>query len=101
MTLTVSAVIATYNRGPELRIALTRLMNQTTPPMEIIVIDDGSSDGTGAMMRAEFPTVRYVRQPHNGGLILARALAASPDASRAVLRSAAELALRAIPPGTG
>lgn len=72
MTLTVSAVIATYNRGPELRIALTRLMNQTTPPMEIIVIDDGSTDGTGAMMRAEFPTVRYVRQPHNAGLILAR-----------------------------
>ncbi|WP_376957415.1 glycosyltransferase family A protein [Azospirillum sp. A26] len=72
MTLSVSAVIATYNRGPELRIALTRLMTQTTPPMEIIVIDDGSSDGTGAMMRAEFPTVRYVRQPHNGGLILAR-----------------------------
>lgn len=72
MTLSVSAVIATYNRGPELRIALTRLMTQTTPPMEIIVIDDGSTDGTGAMMRAEFPTVRYVRQPHNAGLILAR-----------------------------
>jgi TetR/AcrR family transcriptional repressor of nem operon len=34
----------------------------------------------------------------NGGLILARALAASPDASRAVLRSSAELALRALPP---
>ncbi|MBP2230259.1 GT2 family glycosyltransferase [Azospirillum agricola] len=72
MTLTVSAVIATYNRAPELRIALTRLMAQTTPPVEILVIDDGSSDGTDAMMQSEFPTVRYVRQPHNGGLILAR-----------------------------
>jgi TetR/AcrR family transcriptional repressor of nem operon len=33
----------------------------------------------------------------NGGLILARALAGDPDASRAALRSAADLALRAIP----
>ncbi|CAO3423770.1 glycosyltransferase family 2 protein [Azospirillum doebereinerae] len=77
MTLTVSAVIASYNRAPELRIALTRLMAQTTPPVEILVVDDGSSDGTDAMMRTEFapsrcPTIRYVRQPHNGGLILAR-----------------------------
>lgn len=77
MTLTVSAVIATYNRAPELRIALTRLMSQTTPPMEILVIDDGSSDGTDAMMRtdfapARFPMIRYIRQPHNAGLILAR-----------------------------
>jgi len=77
MTLTVSAVIASYNRAPELRVALTRLMAQTTPPVEILVVDDGSSDGTDAMMRAEFaparcPTIRYVRQPHNGGLILAR-----------------------------
>lgn len=77
MTLTVSAVIATYNRAPELRIALTRLMSQTTPPVEILVIDDGSNDGTDAMMRTEFaparfPMIRYVRQPHNGGLILAR-----------------------------
>lgn len=34
-----------------------------------------------------------------GGLILSRALAATPDASRAALASAAELALRAVPPG--
>ncbi len=72
MPPTVSAVIATYNRAPELRIALSRLMAQTMPPMEILVVDDGSNDGTDAMMRAAFPQVRYVRQPHNAGLILAR-----------------------------
>lgn len=72
MSPTVSVVIATYNRAPELRVALSRLMTQTAPPMEILVVDDGSHDGTDTMMRTEFPQVRYVRQPHNAGLILAR-----------------------------
>ncbi len=68
----VSAVIATFNRRDELRTALARLGAQTHPPAEILVVDDGSSDGTDAMMRAEFPAVRYVRLPHNAGLIYAR-----------------------------
>lgn len=68
----VSAVIATFNRAPELRTALSRLLAQTHPVAEILVVDDGSTDGTDAMVRAEFPTVRYVRLPHNAGLIYAR-----------------------------
>ncbi|MBK4719302.1 glycosyltransferase family 2 protein [Azospirillum sp. YIM DDC1] len=69
---TVSAVIATFNRAPELRTALSRLLAQTHPVAEILVVDDGSTDGTDAMVRGEFPTVRYVRLPHNAGLIYAR-----------------------------
>ena len=69
---TVSAVIATFNRAAELRVALTRLAAQTHPPAEILVVDDGSTDGTGMMMRTEFPSVRYVRLPHHAGLIYAR-----------------------------
>jgi len=69
---TVSAVIATFNRIGELRIALDRLRRQTHPPAEILVVDDGSTDGTDAMVRTEFPEVRYVRLPHNAGLIHAR-----------------------------
>ncbi|MGY0829654.1 glycosyltransferase family 2 protein [Azospirillum argentinense] len=68
----VSAVIATFNRAPELRTALSRLLAQTHPVAEILVVDDGSTDGTDAMVRGEFPTVRYVRLPHNAGLIYAR-----------------------------
>lgn len=69
---TVAAVIVTFNRAAELRIALDRLRRQTTPPDEVLVVDDGSTDGTEAMVRTEFPTVRYVRLPHNAGLIHAR-----------------------------
>ncbi|WP_207457035.1 glycosyltransferase family 2 protein [Azospirillum sp. SYSU D00513] len=70
--LRVSAVIATFNRKDELRTALTRLAAQTLPPAEVLVVDDGSTDGTDAMMRTEFASVRYVRLPHHAGLIYAR-----------------------------
>ncbi|WP_431857251.1 glycosyltransferase family 2 protein [Azospirillum sp.] len=69
---TVSAVIVTFNRCAELRTALTRLRGQSFRVAEILVVDDGSSDGTDAMMRAEFPDARYVRLPENRGLIWAR-----------------------------
>lgn len=69
---TVSAVIATYNRVAELRVAISRLQQQSHRVLEILVVDDGSSDGTDAMLRAEFPEVRYVRMPQNCGLIFAR-----------------------------
>ena len=69
---TVSAVIVTFNRVDELRTALDRLRRQTFPVMEILVVDDGSGDGTDAMVRSEFPEVRYVRLPENRGLIWAR-----------------------------
>ncbi len=68
----VAAVIATFNRVTALRTALNRLSQQSTPPAEILVVDDGSTDGTGAMVRSEFPHVRYTCLPHNAGLIFAR-----------------------------
>ncbi|WP_448189258.1 glycosyltransferase family 2 protein [Azospirillum sp. sgz301742] len=68
----VSAVIATFNRVAELRIALDRLRRQTFKAAEILVVDDGSTDGTDTMVRDAFPEVRYVRLPHNAGLIHAR-----------------------------
>ena len=43
---TFSAVIPAYNSGPYLRPAIESALTQTTPPAEIIVIDDGSTDGS-------------------------------------------------------
>jgi len=68
----VSAVIVTFNRVAELRTALDRLRRQSHAVREILVVDDGSTDGTEAMVRAAFPEVRFVRLPHNSGLIWAR-----------------------------
>lgn len=60
MTWSASLVIATRNRREELRAALQSAVAQTVQP-EVLVLDDASSDGTGEMVRGEFPVARYVR----------------------------------------
>ena len=52
-------VIVTKNRKEELRDAVLSALNQVGR-LEILVIDDGSTDGTSEMIRAEFPTVTAV-----------------------------------------
>jgi glycosyltransferase involved in cell wall biosynthesis len=70
----VSIVIPTYNRKDLLRETLQSLAQQTYPSdrFEIIVVDDGSSDGTQEITAEAFPfTLRYVQQ-HNQGDAAAR-----------------------------
>ncbi len=71
--MNISVVIPTYNRCELLRRALISVFSQTLPPIEVVVIDDGSTDGTNAMIRKEFPMVRYYHQ-ENGGVSSARNL---------------------------
>jgi hypothetical protein len=54
--LTASLVITTRNRRDDLRTVLRSAVQQAGLP-EIIVIDDGSNDGTAEMVRVEFPSV--------------------------------------------
>jgi glycosyltransferase involved in cell wall biosynthesis len=69
--LTASLVITTRNRRDELRTAL-RSAAQQVRLLEIIVIDDGSTDGTADMVRAEFPNVIVHRREDSRGLIVRR-----------------------------
>jgi len=48
----VSVVIPTHNRWPILRDTLSSLVKQTVLPLEIIVVDDGSTDGSAAELTA-------------------------------------------------
>ena len=61
----VSVVIPTYNREERLPAAIRSVLEQTAPPSEIIVVDDGSTDGTAALVRA-YPEVRYLHQENQG-----------------------------------
>ena len=57
----VSIIIPTRNRRDLLRQALRSAQAQTWADVELLVVDEASSDGTADMMAAEFPEVRIVR----------------------------------------
>lgn len=62
----VSVIIPVYNRVNLVGRALTSVYTQSRSPWEVIVVDDGSSDGTGDYVRSHFPQVRYIRQSNQG-----------------------------------
>ncbi|HZC34123.1 MAG TPA: glycosyltransferase family A protein [Chthoniobacterales bacterium] len=62
----VSAVIPTKNRKDQLRQTIYSALSQTVR-CEVIVIDDGSTDGTEKMVRNEFPAVIYEKREVSGG----------------------------------
>ncbi len=62
----VSVVIATYNAGRYLPETLESVVAQTYRRREIIVVDDGSTDGTAVLMRRFPADVQYVRRAHRG-----------------------------------
>ncbi len=66
---TVSVIIPTFNRGYVLREAVQSVLDQGYRDLEVIVVDDGSTDGTGDSMAAWFgaePRVRYSYQANRG-----------------------------------
>ncbi len=64
--LSVSTVVPTYNRARLLERALRSALAECRPGDEIIVVDDGSSDDTEAVVRDLGPALRYLRTPHLG-----------------------------------
>lgn len=62
----ISVVMPTYNRVQTLPRALDSILNQSLPAVEVIVVDDGSQDGTEELIRQRYPRVRYLRQPNSG-----------------------------------
>jgi len=67
----ISVAIPTYNRAHLLGHAIDSVLSQTYPAHEIIVIDDGSTDGTEALVARYGDKVQYYKQ-RNGGLGVAR-----------------------------
>jgi len=56
----IHVIIPVYNRCEYTRKCLLQLREQTLKGLKIIVIDDGSSDGTSAMISSEFPEVNLL-----------------------------------------
>jgi glycosyltransferase involved in cell wall biosynthesis len=63
----VSVIIPVFNRRTYVVRAIDSVMRQTAPVDEIVVIDDGSTDGTAEAIENRYGnTVRVVRQPNSG-----------------------------------
>lgn len=62
----VSAIIPTYNRWPLVREALDSVLAQSYRSFEVIVVDDGSSDGSADKLRQMESCIRLIVQPNRG-----------------------------------
>lgn len=65
----VSVVVPVYNVAPYLRQCLDSLVGQTLREIEIICVDDGSTDGSGAILdeyAEKDPRVKAIHQPNAG-----------------------------------
>jgi glycosyltransferase involved in cell wall biosynthesis len=70
----VSVVIPTFNRATFLPLAIDSAINQSHQPIEVIVVDDGSTDNTAEVMARRYGAdrrIRYLQQP-NAGVAAAR-----------------------------
>lgn len=65
----VSVLVPVYDAAPWLAASLASLWRQSDPDFEVIAVDDGSSDGSGAILEtaaAREPRLRVVRTAHRG-----------------------------------
>jgi glycosyltransferase involved in cell wall biosynthesis len=69
--VSISAIIPVYNGEQTLSRAIDSVLHQTAPVDEIILIDDGSTDGTAQIARKYGDAIRYFHY-ENGGLPTAR-----------------------------
>ena len=63
---TISVVIPAFNRADMIGETLASVFAQTLAPLEIIVVDDGSTDGTAELLARMSNRVRSIRIPNSG-----------------------------------
>ena len=62
----ISVAIATYNGAEFIASSLDSVLGQTSPPDEVIVVDDGSTDGTAAVLAGYSGSITVIRQQNQG-----------------------------------
>ncbi len=72
--MTVSVVVPCYRCAATVERAVASVLGQSQPPLEVLLVDDASADGTGAVLErlARDPRVRVISLPRNGGASVAR-----------------------------
>jgi hypothetical protein len=63
----ISVVIPAYQHGPELPRSLDSIFAQTIKDLEVIVVNDGSTDDTEERVKPYLDRIRYIAQENRGG----------------------------------
>lgn len=64
--LPVSCVVPVFNQATYIEETLRSIYSQTYRPIDVIVVDDGSDDGTGEVVLSLGLPLTYIRQQHSG-----------------------------------
>ena len=67
MEISVASVTTSYNAAQVLPRQMEALLRQTRPLQEIIVVDNGSTDGTRELLAERYPQVTVLEMPANLG----------------------------------
>lgn len=67
----VTLIVVTYNSAATIRLCLTALADQSYGHFEVVVVDNGSVDGTTAIVQNEFPTFKLIKNHDNRGFAAA------------------------------
>ena len=62
----ISVIIPTFNRIDLLKRAIDSILNQSIKPYDIIVVDDGSTDGTSDMIQQKYKSIKLIQQKNSG-----------------------------------
>lgn len=62
----VSVIIPVYNAAPWLAATIESVLGQSTPPHQVIVVNDGSTDQSVAIAQRYLPQIELVQQPNAG-----------------------------------
>ena len=62
----ISVIIPTFNRIDLLKRAIDSVLNQSIKPYDIIVVDDGSTDGTSDMIQQKYKSIKLIQQKNSG-----------------------------------
>lgn len=81
MIPTISVIIPVHNRAVMVRQAIRSVQAQSGSDVELLVVDDGSTDGTAKRIRNHFPDLPVIRQDHRG---------VSAARNRGILKSSGE-----------
>src|SRR2546422_421624 len=75
----VSVIVPTYNRRETIQAAIASVQRQTFTDWELIVVDDGSTDDTAALIEGSDPRLVLIRQKNQGVPRCVYALVLLPD----------------------